>query len=423
MENNLENKFAKNAFWIMFGRIFQIVLTFITTMLVTRYLGPTKYGEITYAYSYVALFIPVGVLGLNDIIVKELLDNKEKNGEILGTTIILRTISSIFSIGIIYIVVKNMSDNKILPYLALLQSFSLVFQAYECIMYFYQSKLLAKKTGMIHMISYSVTAIFRIVCLIIKKDIGWFAFAVSLDYIVIAILLVATYFLDGNKLSFSIETAKRLLKKSSPYLFAGIMTVISGKSDSIILGKMIDETTVGYYSAATTLCNAWPFVLTAIIDSASPIIIDLYSKDKDTYKKRIKQLYASIFYIGVVVATIFTIFSKPIITILYGNAYMPASLPLKIASWNTIFSYFGVARFIWMQCENKFHLERLITLVGVIFNLICNYILISNYGIVGAAITLVLTQFIMNFGLLFILKETRPNAKLILDAIMLKDVL
>lgn len=423
MENNLKNRFAKNAFWIMFGRIFQIVLTFVTTMLITRYLGPTKYGEITYAYSYVALFIPIGVLGLNDIIVKELLDNKENNGEILGTTIVLRTISSILSIGIIYIVVKNMSDNKILPYLALLQSFSLIFQAYECIMYFYQSKLLAKKTGTIHMISYSLTAIFRIICLIIKKDIKWFAFAVSLDYIVIAILLISTYFIDGNKLSFSTETAKKLLKKSRPYLFAGIMTVISGKSDSILLGKMIDETTVGYYGAAITLCNAWPFVLTAIIDSASPIIIDLYSTDKEKYKKRIKQLYSSIFYIGVFVALIFTIFSKLIINILYGDAYLPASLPLKIASWSTVFSYFGVARFIWMQCENKFYLERTITLVGVVFNLVCNYILISNYGIVGAAITLVLTQFIMNFVLLFILKETRSNAKLILDAIMLKDIL
>lgn len=423
MENNLRKKFAKNAFWIMFGRIFQIVLTFVTTMLVTRYLGPTQYGQITLAFSYVALFIPIGALGLNDLLVKELLDHKEENNSIIGTAIIMRLFSSCFSIIVIYFVVKIISNNPILPVLAVLQGISLIFRVFECINYFYQSRLFSKKAGIINAVAYSLTAIFRIVCLIIKKDIYWFAFAVSLDFIVIAILLLFTYLKDGNSLCFSKKYAKLLISKSRPYLFSGIMTVVSGKADSILLGNMIDETTVGYYSAATTLCNAWPFVLTAIIDSASPIIIDLYAIDKEGYKKRLKQLYASIFYISLFVAVIFTVFSKLIITIVFGSAYIPASVPLKIVCWNTIFSYFGVARFIWMQCEDKYYLERVLTLIGLIFNLACNYILISKYGIIGASITLTLTQFIMNFGLLFVLRETRPNAKLILDAIMLRDIL
>ena len=418
----ISNRFTKNAFWIMVGRVFQIVLTFITTTLVARYLGPENYGQITLAYSYVALFIPIGALGLNDIIVKQLIDNREKNNAILGTTIVLRTISSLFSIVAIYIVVKVMSNNPLLPLLAILQSFSLIFQAYECLMYFYQSKLLAEKTGKIHATAYTLTAVFRIICLIIKKDIKWFAFAVSLDFLVIAALLLFTYFKEGNKLSFSKDIAKELLFKSSPYLFSGIMTVISGKADSIMLGKFIDETTVGYYGAATTLCNAWPFVLTAIIDSASPIIIGLFEEDKESYKKRIRQLYAAIFYIGVVVAIGFTILSTPIISIIYGNNYLSASIPLKIASWSTIFSYFGVARFIWMQCEGKFKYERIIAFTGAVFNIIVNIILINTLGIIGAAITSVLTQFVMNFAILFIIEDTRENAKNILDAIMLKDV-
>lgn len=407
----------------MLGRIFQIVLTFITTMLVSRYLGPEKYGQITLTFSYVALFIPVGALGLNDIIVKELLDNKEKSSEILGTTIVLRTVSSLFSVIVVYTIVKIVSNNPILPYLAFIQSLSLLFQVYECILYFYQSKWLSKKTGTIYAISYSITAIVRIVFLILKKDVEWFALAVSLDYLVIAIFLITVYFKDGNKLRFSKDLVNKLLNKSRPYLFASIMTVISSKADSILLGNMIDETSVGYYSAAMTLCNAWPFVLTAVIDSASPAIISSFSTDKELYKKRIKQLYASIFYIGLVVALVFTIFSKYIITIVYGTSYIEASLPLKIASWSTIFSYFGVARFIWAQCENKQKYERLIALIGMLTSLVLNSILIKIFGIAGAAISLVTTQFVMNFMSLFFIKDTRENAKLILDAIMLKDVI
>lgn len=422
MKNNTKSKFSVNAFWIMAGRIFQIVLTFITTMLVTRYLGPTQYGQITLAFSYVAIFIPIANLGLNDIIVKELIENRDKNDEIVGTTIFVRIIASLLSMIAIYIIVSIVSNNKVLPYLALLQSISLVFQSYECLMYFYQSRMLSKKTGLVYMLSYTLTSIIRIIFLFLKKDVKWFAFAVSLDYIVIAVLLFITYFKDGNKLKFSSAALNSLIIKSSPYLFSGILTVISGKADSIILGNLIDETTVGYYAAATTLCNAWPFVLTAIIDSASPIIISLYEENKELYKQRIKQLYASIFYVGVFVAAVFTIFSKLIISIIYGTTYLQASIPLKIASWSTIFSYFGVARFIWAQCENKQNNERKIALFGTLFNVVSNLILINLYGINGAAITLLLTQLFMNFIVLFLIKDTRENAKLILDAIMLKDI-
>lgn len=422
MQNRIKTKFATNAFWIMVGRIFQIVLTFVTTMFVTRYLGPTQYGQITIAFSYVALFIPIANLGLNDIIVKELIEHRDRNDEIIGTTIVIRTIASIISMIVIFIIVKIISNNPILPYLALLQSVSLVFQSYECIVYFYQSKLLSKKTGVIYVISYTLTSIFRIICLFLNKDVKWFAFAVSLDYIVIASLLLVTYFKDGNKIKFSKNILKTLIRKSSPYLFSGILTVISGKADTIILGNFMDETTVGYYASATTICNAWPFVLIAIIDSASPIIISLYKENKELYKLRIKQLYASIFYIGVLVAIVFTVFSKLIISLIYGEAYLAASVPLKIASWSTIFSYFGVARFIWAQCENKQSNERKIALFGMIFNVVSNLIMINIFGINGAAITLLLTQLFMNFIVLFFIKDTRENAKLILNAIILKDI-
>lgn len=423
MKNEIKNRFAKNASWIFIGRAFQLVLTFITTMLVTRYLGPTQYGTITYTYSYVALFLPICTLGMNDIVVKELLDNKNDNKTIMGTIISLRLLSSLLSIGFIYLIVKIFTNNPVFPYIAFLQSLSLVFQIFDTIIYFYQSQLLAKKTGIILAVSYILTAIFRIVCLVLKKNIAWFAFAVSLDYLVISALLLCSYYKDGNTLCFSKEVAKKLLSKSSHYIFSGIMVVIYSKADTLILGKMIDETNVGYYAAATTLCNAWPFLLTAIIDSANPIIVDTYKVDKDEYHKKIKQLYAAVFYISLVVAIIVTLLAPLIISIIYGSKYAPTVAPLRIVCWATIFSYLGVARTSWMQCENKTKYEATLSLLGAIVNILLNIVLIKLYGIVGAAIALVLTQFLTNFVFVYLIKNTRENAKLIVDAIILKDVL
>ena len=95
---------------------------------------------------------------------------------------------------------------------------------------------------------------------------------------------------------------------------------------------------------------------------------------------------------------------------------------MKIYSWSTSFSYIGVARTVWMQCEKKTRYETVISLFGAFANIVLNYILIRQYGIKGAAFAAVLTQFLTNYVFLYLIDDTRENAKLITDAIFLKGV-
>ena len=416
-------KLVVNASWIMIGRIFQLALTFVTTMLVTRYLGPTEYGKITYVYSYIQLFLPLCALGMNDIVVKELVDDRDHNDEILGTMIVLRLLASLVSMLCSVLLVSVLNDGKAYLIIASLQSIGLLFQSFDGIMYFYQSKLLSKKSGLVYASAYVITSVIRIVGILLKRDYRFFAFAMSLDFIVIAILLIGVYRKDGNGFRFSWTMAKKLLGKSRYYIFAGLLVVIYGKvTDTLLLGKMVDETSVGYYAAATMLCNAWPFVLTAIIDSLSPVIIDTHKSDREAFKKKLKQLYAIIFYLSTLAAIGITLLSDLIILIIYGAEYMEASVPMKIYAWSTAFSYLGVARTIWMQCEGKTRYETVISLVGAITSIVLNYFLIRAYGLIGAAMAAVLTQLVTNFLCLYAMKDVKENAKLIADAILLKGV-
>lgn len=414
----------KNASWIMLGRVIQLGLTFLTTMLVTRYLGPMEYGKLNYVYSYIQLFLPICTMGLNDIAVKQFVDNKEDNGTILGTMITIRLFFSFLSMIISVLVVNSFNGNSSYNTIAFLQSFVLLFQSFDSIMYFYQSKLLSFKSSIAYALAYIISSLVRVIGIYLKKDVYFFAFAMSLDFILLAFLLIYFYLRDKYSFKFSFATAKKLLSKSYHYIFAGILVVIYGKvCDILLLGKMIDETTVGYYAAATMLCNAWPFVLTAIIDSLSPVILDTYKDDEELFKKKLKQLYAIIIYLSLFVGIMINVLATFIISVLYGPSYNQAVIPLKIFCFSTGFSYIGVARTIWMQSKNVTRYEVYISLFGAVASILLNYFLIKNYGIVGAAIAAVLTQFLTNFIFLFFMKETRENAKLILDAILLNGVL
>lgn len=88
------NRIFKNSMWIISCKVAQAILTLIITMLTARYLGPSQYGIINYAASVVAFFVPIMQLGLKNTLVQEFVNAPEKNGEILGTSIVLSLISS-----------------------------------------------------------------------------------------------------------------------------------------------------------------------------------------------------------------------------------------------------------------------------------------------------------------------------------------
>ena len=91
----MKNKTIINAGWIIACRIVQAVLALAVTMISARYLGPSNYGLVNYAASLVNFTKPVMQLGLNAILVKELVDRPEQEGQTLGTALCLNVASAV----------------------------------------------------------------------------------------------------------------------------------------------------------------------------------------------------------------------------------------------------------------------------------------------------------------------------------------
>ena len=110
------------------------------------------------------------------------------------------------------------------------------------------------------------------------------------------------------------------------------------------------------------------------------------------------------------------IFAKPIIYILYGEHYLPATDALRVVAWSAAFSYLGVARNIWLvqNCQQKY--EKHLALIGVLCNLVMNYFFIKLWGICGAAAATLITQIITNCIAGFFFKSIRRNNVLVLKA-------
>lgn len=429
MIGSLKNKItksreAKNAIWIIGGRVAQMGLSFFVGILTARYLGPSNYGVINYANAYVVFFTAFCTLGINSVIIKNFVDHPEEQGKTIGTTLVLRTISSFLSslmiIGIVLILDKN---EPVTITVTALCSISLIFQVADTLNYWFQSRYQSKVSSIATLVAYVLTSIYRLFLLATLKDVEWFAFATSIDYICVAVVLFTAYKRnDGPRLSFSLKKARELLLSSYNYILSGMMVAIYGQTDKLMLKMMIDETSVGYYSLASTINNMWVFVLAAIINSIYPTIIQYSGTDKKKFEKKNRQLYAIVIYVSIFVAVCFMMFGKLIIRILYGEAYLPAVEPLKIVCWYTIFSYLGVARDAWVVSTNNQKYLKYICGGAAVSNVVLNCLLIPMWGASGAALASLLTQIATIVLIPYMIKNMRPNVKLMLDALLLRNI-
>lgn len=424
IKNLLKNKVVKNAGWLIGGKIAQMLVSLIVGLLTARYLGPSNYGLINYAAAYIAFFSAFCTLGINSVLVKEFIDHQNDEGKIIGTSLALRAISSFLSAIVIICIVMIVDANEsVTIWVVVLSSIGMIFQIFDTINYWFQSKLQSKVTAIVTLIAYIVTALYKVVLMVMGKNVIYFAFATSVDYMCIGVLLWFAYKrYNGGKLRVSWEYGKHILKKSCHFILPGLMVAVYGQTDKIMLKQLISDAEIGYYSTAVSLCGIWCFVLTAIIDSAYPSIMQANNTDQKLFIKRNKQLYAIVFYVSAFVSVLFTIFAELVIYIMYGKAYLPAVAPLRIITWYTAFSYLGVARNAWVVCKDRQKYLIYIYASAAISNVILNLIFIPIWGATGAAVASLAAQIITTMIAPFFIKGLRENSKLMLEAIFLKGI-
>lgn len=416
---NIENRVLKNASWIVGCKIIQSLISFVIGIFTARYLGPSNYGLISYAASLVAFFVPIMQLGLPDILVKEFVSHPENEGKILGTSLVFNIISAFASIiGIFTFSLVANVDDRATSIVCLLYSLTLIFQATEMTLYWFQAKLLSKFPSIASLVGYTITAVYKVYILFSGKSIVWFAITHVIEAFVISVLLLLVYFLKFKKtLSFSLSMGKGMISRSKYYISSGLMIVVFQQTDKIMIKFMLGETETGYYSSAISCIAITGFLFSAIIDSARPWVLEGKSSSNKMFEERVTVLSSIVITVSLLQSIFMTLLADYIVMILYGKQFLPAAGILKVAVWYVTFSYIGNVRNVWILGEDKQKYLPVINVIGASANVLLNLLFIPILGATGAALASVCTQFFTNFVLSLIFKSMRPVGFIIIKSL------
>ena len=389
-------KYFANTSWLMGERILRMAVSLFVGIFVARYLGPERYGLLSYANSFVGIFIVLGTLGLDDIIVRELVKTPEQQEKILGSSFLLKLVGTLLMWIAILAAVPFTKNDFQTNILIVIIAFGAIFQAFNVIDFNFQAKVKSKFIVHAQFVQLIISSIVKIILVVNETPLIWFASVYCLDAIVLAMGLIFVYFYNGNNIfhwKWSFETSKYLLRDSWPLIFAGVVVSVYMKIDQVMIKEMLGAKEVGLYAAAVKLSEAWYFLPLAITSSLFPAIVNAKLYQKEDYFQRLQKLYDLMVWLAVAIALPTAILSPWIVAFLYGNEYLESSSVLNIHIWSGIFVFLGVASSKYLLAENYIKKTFYRTFVGALLNIIMNYYLIGIMGIKGAALSTFASHF------------------------------
>ncbi len=381
-------KYFKNTSWLFGEKILRMVVGLFVGIWVARYLGPEQFGLFSYAQSFVGLFAIIATLGLNSIVVRDMVRGNEQRDILIGTAFIMMLIAAFLVLFLLAISVNFTSNEASTNTLIFLIASSLVFQSFNVIDFYFQSKVLSRYIVYTNIFTLFSSSIVKIILILNEAPLIAFAWVMLFDSFVVATGFIYFYLkkkLLITKWKFDKKVAVRLLRDSSPLIIAGVINSIYMKVDQVMIKEMLGLTQVGYYSAATRLSEAWFAIGVIISNSLFPAIINAKKISEKLYYRRIQNLFLFLVVIAYLLALTVYFLSDFIILTLYGDIFINASGVLAVHIFSAIFVYLGVSSGRWIINENKTMLNLYRNIFGMVINIILNIYLIRQYGIIGAA--------------------------------------
>ncbi len=391
----------KNAFLNFLKSFMNIVFPIISFPYASRVLLPQGIGKVNFANSIIEYFVLIAALGIETYATREaakIRDNKQK--------------LNAFSREILFI---NLFST-ITAYIALLLCFLIVpkFYEYRLLIIICSTKVLFKTAGMEWLYrskeEYGYITIRQTVFQIMSLILLFALVKTPEDYNIYAgIGVFANVGANILNLSYSrkfINLFERTKIKATRHIkpiftFFGIDCAgkINSALDAVMLGFILGDRAVGFYSAAIKINRMVIELITSAVSSFMPrSAYYLENNQQDEYKKMISKACIATYFFSFPAAAGLFFLCEPIILLFCGEQYLPAVPSMKILSIAIIglsSNSFLNNLIIIPQRKEKFTLIAQIT--AACTNIILNSLLIPRYEVFGAAIATLTVDFILPF--------------------------
>lgn len=388
-----------NATLNVIKTVLKIIFPLITYPYVTRVLLVEDIGKVNYANTIVNYFLMFSMLGIPVYSVREgarITDSKDEINKFASEVYSISLLSTLLSMSILICLVCLVPAfydyRRLIMFISITIPLTTIGTDWVNSIYEDYAYLTIR-----HVVFHVVALLCLFIFVRSEGDYFEYAFCTMISSCGAAILNVF-YRKRYIKLKPTFKLNLRIHFKPIVFLFAtSLASMIYSSSDTLMLGLMTNDYHVGIYGTAAKIYNLFKQILFAIIVVALPrFSYMLANQSKDEYQSKANYLHHFVFLVSLPLAVGIFILSPQIIEVIAGPKYYDSIITLRIKSFAilfAIFAYFYMQLILLPARKDK---ELLIcTLFAGVFNVVANYLLIPIWNVNAAAITTVISEFIV----------------------------
>lgn len=409
-----------NTTWLLVDKVIRMGAGMLVGVWVARYLGPENFGTLNYVIAFASFFGIISGFGLDAIVVRELVKEPDKESLILGNACLIKFVSALVSLSVVILIVLLYPQTPLINLSIVIITFGFIFQCFDVIDFYYQAKVLSKRTVIAKNISFLMVSLIKIFLILKGYDLIAFVYIASIEVILSSFFLGISFYLHKRskiKWKLDFKYSVFLIKQGFPLVLSGFVIVMYMRIDQIMLGNILGQQAVGYYSAAIKITELWYFIPTIICSSILPSMINAKLIDDLKYENLFKKLYITLNLLSISIAIPITFLSYTFIELIYGSEYILSAGVLSISIWAAVFAFLSVGTGQYLIIENFTRIAFYRNLISSLMNIILNLLLIPLYGINGAAWATLSSYFFSVFSLA-LFKSTRQHFLLVLRSFL-----
>ena len=394
--------------------ICRIVIGFLVTLALAKYLGPSQFGALGYLTSIVALLMPFTVFGLDVIVLRQFVAHPASMGSVLASSMAIRLFGSVVAVALalaFFDIAGGPAGTSL--YLMAIASISLIAMPWQSLNLYFK----AEERPVIFALPRIVIVIAAAVAILILIDRGYglesiiwlrvFETAAMALAAIIAFVLFARH-----RISITVDTVQlhTLLRQGFPLFISAIAVIIYMRVDQIMLGTTAPVAELGNYSLAVRFSEAAFFIPMALQTAFYPALVRARKVGNEHFRSELRRYFDAVSGVMMALVLAVGVASHAIILLALGDEYRGAIPAVWILSAALPFVGIGVARSSYLTIEGKFWAAPIATLIGAAMNVALNFLLIPQYGGTGAAIASLISYWLAAHGTCYLLPQLRSIA-------------
>ncbi len=418
-------KYLNNFSWLFLDRVVRMALILGTTVIVSRYLGVERIGQLNYALAIVSIAMVLTSLGANEIVSRDLVRHPERRDELLGSTFAIKLVGGIvLNLGLlIYVLVKGMDTLTV--FLVMITASAELLKWSTVIDYYFMAQVRGNVAAKVNIVSTLFASSYKLLLVWMQAPLVWFAWGYFAEVVSYTIGFMWVYQRNGLLLRAWKPTwrmVRYILDQSWPMLLYGFALQAQLKIDQVMIKDILSRTLgesfanieLGQYSVAVKMLEAVAFLPLIVQLAVAPAIAKARVVDIDLYHERLTNQYRLMFALFLATAVPMYLLSEWGIVLLYGEEFREAGVLLALFAFRLIFSFMGVAKGSFITNEGLFKFSLITSVLGAAINIGLNAVLIPKLGARGAIWASALSFLISIFIVDLFTARTRINFRLMM---------